>query len=76
MTNIKVCHIERKRNIPPNYRSNRCHCEARSAAAIRWSKVRGIYSVDLHPPGRLLRYARKDNKTACHRERKRGDPRE
>ena len=23
-------------------------------------KARNIYSVDLHPPGRLLRYARKD----------------
>ena len=31
-------HIERKRNIPPNYRPARCHCEARSAAAIPLKK--------------------------------------
>ena len=31
-------HIERKRNIPPNHRPARCHCEARSAAAIPLKK--------------------------------------
>ena len=39
----EVRHIERKRNIPPNRCPTRCHCEARSAAAIPWSKVRSVY---------------------------------
>ena len=34
----KVRHIERQRNIPPNHRPTRCHCEARSAAAIPLKK--------------------------------------
>ena len=38
MTYKKLSHIERKRNIPQNYRSTRCHCEARSAAAIPLKK--------------------------------------
>ena len=34
----EVRHMERKRNIPPNHRPTRCHCEARSAAAIPLKK--------------------------------------
>ena len=40
-------------------------------------KVRNIYFVDLHPPGRLrrsLRFLAKTVEFPCHRERKRGDP--
>ena len=44
-TNKKVRHIERQRNIPPNHRPTRCHCEARSAAAIRWNNGRSICRV-------------------------------
>ena len=58
MTYFFVCHCvilndseESHRTIDkPNILSLRA-----VGAAIRWSKVRGICSVDLHPPGSLLR---------------------